>query len=433
LDEDAVEHLYHFNLNQDPFQNEPDLRFYFESETHRRAQLRMDRALRQSKGLVVLTGEGGTGKSVLARRLFEGLEEEIFESALMVMMQGSADATSVLRRFAAELGVEAPPTERSELIGVLYEQLAIVREDGRHVVLILDDAHVLGQQAMAEIGGLMNFEYEDRRLLSLVLVGLPELDTMISGIPSLGERVDVRVPLRSLGEADAAAYIAHRIQAAGGDAAIMDEAATQTVFKLGGGRPRRMNALADNALFEAYLGGRTIVSAADVESAGRDLALDSSPDTIAVSQLVSESASGPAPETPVLATPGPMIATESDAETSESVLSMLDSTAGPSLEEVEFEPTLASMDEFEMAESSLSMAADGEPELQLADPIEPFEASEEDSAPAIAAAADDETTTIALADDCDAADGFASPPSIDRGEAISADEIDDLFVDLLED
>ena len=229
-----MEHLYHFNLNQDPFQNEPDLRFYFESETHRRAQLRMDRALRQSKGLVVLTGEGGTGKSVLARRLFEGLEEEIFESALMVMMQGSADATSVLRRFAAELGVEAPPTERSELIGVLYEQLAIVREDGRHVVLILDDAHVLGQQAMAEIGGLMNFEYEDRRLLSLVLVGLPELDTMIAGIPSLGERVDVRVPLQSLAEADAVAYIGHRIQAAGGDAGIMDEAATQTVFKLGG-------------------------------------------------------------------------------------------------------------------------------------------------------------------------------------------------------
>lgn len=413
-----MEHLYHFNLNQDPFQNEPDLRFYFESETHRRAQLRMDRALRQSKGLVVLTGEGGTGKSVLARRLFEGLEEEIFESALMVMMQGSADATSVLRRFAAELGVEAPPTERSELIGVLYEQLAIVREDGRHVVLILDDAHVLGQQAMAEIGGLMNFEYEDRRLLSLVLVGLPELDTMISGIPSLGERVDVRVPLQSLAEADAVAYIGHRIQAAGGDAGIMDEAATQTVFKLGGGRPRRMNALADNALFEAYLGGRTIVSAADVESAGRDLALDSSSDTISVSQLVSESASGPAPETPVLATPVPIVATESAAET---------------FEEVELEPTVTSMDEFEIPEASLSMAADGEPELQLADPIEPFEACEEDSAPMIAAAADDETTTIALADDCDAVDGSASPASIDMGDTISADEIDDLFVELLED
>ena len=136
----------------------------------------------------------------------------------MVMMQGTADATSVLRRFAAQLGVEEPPTERAPLIGMLYEQLAIVREDGRHVVLILDDAHTLGREAMAEIGGLMNLEYEDRRLMSLLLVGLPTLDAMISGIPSLGERVDVRVPLKPLGEADAHAYIAHRLQAAGGDA-----------------------------------------------------------------------------------------------------------------------------------------------------------------------------------------------------------------------
>ena len=109
-----MEHLHHFNLSQDPFQNEPDLRFFFPSETHRRAQLRVDRALRQSKGLVVLVGEGGTGKSLLARSMFEELEEEMFESSLLVMMQGTADANSVLRRFCAQLGLEDPP---SELVG----------------------------------------------------------------------------------------------------------------------------------------------------------------------------------------------------------------------------------------------------------------------------------------------------------------------------
>ena len=124
----------------------------------------------------VLAGEGGTGKSLLARSIFEALEEEVFEASLLMMMHGTADAVSVLRRLCTQLGVDEPPIERPALLAALYEQLAIVREDGRHSVLIIDDSQVLGSEAMAEIGGLLNLEYEDRRLLSLLLVGSPDLD-----------------------------------------------------------------------------------------------------------------------------------------------------------------------------------------------------------------------------------------------------------------
>ena len=157
-----MEPPYPFDLTQDPFQNEPDLRFYFESQTHRRSALRIDRSLRQSKGLTILTGEAGTGKSLLARRIFEELEEEIFEAALMVMMQGTADASSVLRRFAAQLGVDQPAPERPALLAQLYDHLAIVREDGRHAVLILDDAHVLFDRLVGLVNdvGLLAEEYD---------------------------------------------------------------------------------------------------------------------------------------------------------------------------------------------------------------------------------------------------------------------------------
>ena len=452
-----MEHLYHFNLTQDPFQNEPDLRFYFESETHRGAQLRIDRALRQSKGLVVLTGEGGTGKSLLARRLFEALEEEVFESALMVMMQGTADTISVLRRFAAQLGVEDPPSERAALIGLLYEQLAIVREDGRHVVLILDDAHVLGREAMAEIGALMNLEYEDRRLMSLLLVGLPELDTMVAGIPSLGERVDVRVPLQPLGEVDAQAYVAHRVQAAGGDPAIFDDAAVQTIFKLGGGRPRRMNALADNALFEAFLGGRTTVGAEDVESAGADLAFEGGANPVAMPQQASVSASAPAPKAPPLLQEAPPLAAATQVVMKDDDAPKPPPMAEPVItDDMAHDPVSTAGPPAGMAEATMLIddlatggddgeldlgslldggdeAADAE-ELHLAEPVEdasdssfPSFAAENSAAPMA------EATRIALPDETAAGASPAGAGELTLGETTDADEIDDLFVELLDD
>jgi general secretion pathway protein A len=274
-----VEHLHHFNLSQDPFQNEPDLRFYVDSAYHRDAQLRMERGLRQCKGLCVLTGEGGTGKTLLARRILDNLEEEMFDANLMVMLAGAADATAVLGRFARQVGVADPSEDRSTLLAQLYEKLAIVREDGRHTVLILDDAHILSREAMAEVCGLLNLEYEDRRLLSLLLVGVPGLDVMLSHDPSLGARVDVRVHLSPLDLENAKGYLRHRLSVVGGSPDLFTDAAVAALFKFGRGRPRLLNTLADNALFEAYLEGQKRVDAVHVERSAGDLGVGADPGT----------------------------------------------------------------------------------------------------------------------------------------------------------
>ena len=81
-----MEHLQHFGMLYDPFGNDPDLRFYFDSACHRDATMRVERGLRQNKGLTVLTGLAGTGKTLLTRRLFEALEEEIFDATLLVLL-----------------------------------------------------------------------------------------------------------------------------------------------------------------------------------------------------------------------------------------------------------------------------------------------------------------------------------------------------------
>ncbi len=272
-----MEHLHHFGLRQDPYQNEPDLRFYFDGMSHIEAHRRIERGLRQQKGLCVLSGEAGTGKSLLTRRLLEGLEEEIFDAQLMLMMPGAADADSVLGRYARMVGVDEAVSDRPSLLAQIYDQLAIVREEGRHSVLMLDDAHLLSKGALAEIGGLLNLEYEDRRLVSLLLVGLPQLDVTLSHEASLGQRIDVRTRLDPLDFNNTCDYLKHRLECAGGDPATIPDEALAALFKFGRGRPRLLNTVADNALFEAYLAGRTQLIPHDVERAAAELGIGSEP------------------------------------------------------------------------------------------------------------------------------------------------------------
>jgi len=267
-----LEHLHHFQLSGDPFRNEPVLRLFFENGPQQDALRRLERAVRQGRGLSVLVGDTGSGKTMVVRRLLENLEEEVFEASMMVVLDGAADAGWILQRFAKQLGVDEPKLEREGLISQIYDCLAIIREDGRQAVLIIDDAQALANRcALAEVCGLLKLEYEDRRLLSLVLAGPPLMDRAFSSDPTLSHRIDVRVHLDSFSPDVAADYLGHRIGLVGGAPELLDSGALAALHELGGGYPGRMNTLADNALFEAFLCGRSQMNRVDVERAHRDL------------------------------------------------------------------------------------------------------------------------------------------------------------------
>ncbi len=354
-----MEHLQHFGLSHDPFINEPDLRFYFESATHRDAQLRVERAVRQRKGLTLLTGDGGMGKTLLARRILDALEEEVYEATLLVMLPGAADATSILQRFARQLGADEPAPDRAGLLGQIYEQLAIVREDGRHAVLMIDDAQIMTPEVFSEFGGLLNLEYEDRRLISMLLIGSPELDHLVQNDLSIAPRVEVRVALQPLEMDNSTAYIAHRLGIVGGQIDVFPPPSLDALYKFGRGRPRLLNTLADNALFEAYLAGRTTIHASDVERAAGDLGIGPDPGTTYVSPTP---AAPSADWTPPAAQPISAPRAEGKALSGMDQAAELElSNLAPELDAMELEPLEADPEvlEIELEEAEVS-GEDGE-------------------------------------------------------------------------
>jgi len=269
-----VEHLSHFGLSRDPFANDALVSFYFEDEVFTQAERRLMRGAAQGKGLCLLAAPGGSGKTMLVRHLLESLEEEAYESVLLIPMAGVSDGRWILDRFARQLGVEEPAEEPSGLLGQLYEQLAVVREDGRRAVLIIDEGHVLAEQRMlGELRGLLNLEYEDRRLLTVILAGLPHLVSETEEGGALAERVEIRVDLPPLDPEASARYLTHRICAVDGSPAILESDAIEAMVRLAAGNPRRLNILADNAFYEAYLAGRVRATGQDVARAASDLGL----------------------------------------------------------------------------------------------------------------------------------------------------------------
>jgi type II secretory pathway predicted ATPase ExeA len=211
---------------------------------------------------------------MLVRHLLESLDEEAYEPVLLIPMPGVSDGPWIFDRFARQLGVEEPAEERSTLLGQLYEQLAMVREDGRRAVLIIDEAQVLVDQGLlGELRGLLNLEYEDRRLLTVILAGLPHLAKEMAESVALAERVEIRVEIPSLDPESSVSYLRHRIQGVDGNPAILESGAIDAIVSLASGNPRRLNILADNSLFEAYLAGRSSATVQDVARAASDLGL----------------------------------------------------------------------------------------------------------------------------------------------------------------
>ncbi len=259
----------YWGLREKPFRKTPDPRYLFLSETHEEALERLLFAVEEME-LALLTGEVGSGKTLLTRALVDRLDDRC---EVGMVLNPRLSPRQFLRTAASELGVESPRFHSSDLLEQLQLRLLELDRQQRRALLIIDEAHLIpGKPTFEEVRLLTNFQLDDRNLVAIVLVGQPELRDRLRHrtYRALTQRIGVSFHLVPLAEADTVAYVRHRLDVAGAGRPLFTEEALVRLHAAACGIPRVINHLATQALLEGMARGDSRVEAAVVEAVARE-------------------------------------------------------------------------------------------------------------------------------------------------------------------
>ncbi len=226
------------------------------------------------KGLVVLTGEAGTGKTTLLVKAMHQLPKAKLHCS--IILNPTLTPSEFLELALLDFGVTQVPASKAQRIWLLQDLLLQSRHDNKTVALIVDEAHKLSPEVLEEIRLLGNFELSNDKLLQIVLIGQKELATVLNepGLRQLKQRIAVRLSIQPLSRNEVPEYIEYRWTTAGGRVPAPFAAdAMEMIAEASRGIPRLVNSICDNALLTAFAEGRSAVELSDVTSALSDLDL----------------------------------------------------------------------------------------------------------------------------------------------------------------
>jgi len=264
-------YLYHFGIKELPFSLTPNTSFYLGLPSHNEAMQVLLTALKTGEGFIKVTGEVGTGKTLLCRKLLNEVPEA-FEVAYLPNPALSPE--EIRYALASELGIKGlTKINQQQLSQKIQLKLLELNQKGKGVVLIIDEAQTIPWESFEALRLFTNLETESRKLIQVVLFGQPELDQMLASerLRQLRQRITFSYKLRGLTKEEVSAYVQHRMRTAGFQGKMLFErAAMKALHKYSGGVPRLVNVLCHKALMLAYGEGGYAVGAKQIKLAAKD-------------------------------------------------------------------------------------------------------------------------------------------------------------------
>lgn len=262
----------YFGLKEAPFSIAPDPRYLYMSEGHREALAHLIYGIGYDGGFVLLTGEVGAGKTTVCRCLLEQVPED---TTIAFIMNPRLSVVELLATVCDDLGIRYPKGSDSVKVFVdaLNTYLLDAHERGRRTVLIIEEAQNLSSDVLEQLRLLTNLETSQRKLLQIIMLGQPELREKLARpeLLQLAQRITARYHLGPLSKKEVAAYVAHRLDVAGGHAALFPPSVVRRLYRLSGGVPRLINILCDRALLGLYVQGKERVDVRTLSSAAREV------------------------------------------------------------------------------------------------------------------------------------------------------------------
>jgi MSHA biogenesis protein MshM len=263
-------YLEHFGMREAPFRITPHTEFFFAGANRGATLEALIYAITHDEGIVKVSGEVGSGKTMLCRMLLEKLPAQV---ETVYLANPSLSRDEIFFAIAEELHAPLPEGRSHLLLRTLQERLLEIYAAGRQVVVLIDEAHAMPAETLEEIRLLSNLESNRHKLLQIVLFGQPELDERLSDMSmrQLKERITHNFSLEPLRRDDIAGYLMFRIRAAGYRGPdLFTPSAIQLISQSSEGLTRRINILADKSLLSAFSEGTHQIDGKQVKAAIRD-------------------------------------------------------------------------------------------------------------------------------------------------------------------
>ena len=263
-------YLEHFGLKEPPFRITPHTDFFFDGADRGATLEALEYAVLHDEGIVKVSGEVGSGKTMLCRVLMERLPEHV---ATIYLATASLERDEILLAIADDLQLHLSRDRATLALRALQDHLISLYAAGRRVVILIDEAHVMPEATLEQVRLLSNLESNRHKLLQIVLFGQPELDQNLArqSLRQLRDRITHSFRMRPLSRAEVAMYLSFRMRAAGYRGPdTFAPAAVSRIARASGGLTRRINILADKSLLAAFSEGTHAVTARHVRAAIAD-------------------------------------------------------------------------------------------------------------------------------------------------------------------